>query len=122
MVMLLPLIWQALKETEYRFRYPGVVLLWSFCLYATGYTPSLYSLGHAGLSRTLNAAKITYLLLLFLNEIYWCGWLQQRLQKMAGELERSRSVVVLCDYGSGIYHDLSGVTQSGRTLFGLWGL
>ena len=83
MVMLLPLIWQALKETEYRFRYPGVVLLWSFCLYATGYTPSLYSLGHAGLSRTLNAVKITYLLLLFLNEIYWCGWLQQRLQKKA---------------------------------------
>lgn len=83
MVMLLPLIWQALKETKYRFRYPGVVLLWSFCLYATGYTPSLYSLGHAGLSRTLNAVKITYLLLLFLNEIYWCGWLQQRLQKKA---------------------------------------
>jgi hypothetical protein len=86
MVMLLPLIWQALKETEYRFRYPGVVLLWSFCLYATGYTPSLYSLGHAGLSRTLNAVKITYLLLLFLNEIYWCGWLQQRAAGTTGNV------------------------------------
>lgn len=83
MVMLLPAIWQALKSANYRFRYPGIVLAWSFCLYAAGYTPSLYSLGHAGLSRTLNAVKITYLMLLFLNEIYWCGWLQQRLQKKA---------------------------------------
>ena len=84
MVMLLPAIWQALRGTNYRFRCPGIVLAWSFCLYAAGYTPSLYSLGHAGLSRTLNAVKITYLVLLFLNEIYWCGWLQQRLQKKAG--------------------------------------
>ena len=83
MLLLFPVIWQAVKSTEYRFRYPGIVFVWSFCLYATGYTPSLYSLGHAGLSRTLNAVKITYLLLLFLNEVYWCGWLQQVLQKKA---------------------------------------
>ena len=81
MILLLPLIWQMLKGVTFRFRYPGLVLAWSFCMYATGYTPSLYSLGHAGLSRTLNAVKITYLLLLFLNEIYWCGWVKQRLQK-----------------------------------------
>lgn len=83
MLLLLPMIWQAVKSTDYRFRYPGIVLVWSFCLYATGYTPSLYSLGHAGLSRTLNAVKITYLLLLFLNEIYWIGWLRQLLEKRA---------------------------------------
>ena len=81
MLLLVPLIWQAVKSTDYRFRYPGIVLAWSFGLYATGYTPSLYSLGHAGLSRTLNAVKITYLLLLFLNEIYWIGWLRQLLEK-----------------------------------------
>lgn len=85
MLLLVPLIWRAVKGLEYRFRYPGIVLLWSFCVYATGYTPSLYSLGHAGLSRTLNAVKITYLLLLFLNEVYWCGWLQQRLQQKTAQ-------------------------------------
>lgn len=83
MLLLVPMIWQAVKSTDYRFRYPGIVLALSFCLYATGYTLSLYSLGHAGLSRTLNAVKITYLLLLFLNEIYWIGWLRQLLEKRA---------------------------------------
>lgn len=79
LVLLVPLIWQLVGEQSFRFRYPALVLLWSFCLYAAGFTPSLYSLGHAGLSRTLNAVKITYMLLLFLNEVYWLGWLRQHL-------------------------------------------
>ena len=103
MLLLLPLSWQAVKSTDYRFRYPGIVLAWSFCLYATGYTPSLYSLGHAGLSRTLNAVKITYLMLLFLNEIYWCGWLRQvlekRTEKTAQRLLARKGVAVWWFYG-----------------------
>ena len=78
MVLLLPVIWLMLRKVELRFRFPGIVLLWSFCLYATGFTPSLYTMGHAGLGRTLNAVKITWQLLLLLNEVYWLGWLQQR--------------------------------------------
>lgn len=103
MLLLVPLIWQAVKSTDYRFRYPGIVLVWSFCLYATGYTPSLYSLGHAGLSRTLNAVKITYFMLLFLNEIYWCGWLRQvlekRTEKTAQKLLARKGAAVWWFYG-----------------------
>lgn len=79
LIMLVPVIWQMVKKSNFAFRYPGLVLLISFCLYATGFAPSLYSLGHAGLSRTLNAVKITYQLLLILNEVYWLGWLSKRL-------------------------------------------
>lgn len=75
MVLLVPIIWQMVRKCNFSFRYPVLVLAVSFCLYATGFTPSLYSLGHAGLSRTLNAVKITYQLLLILNEVYWLGWL-----------------------------------------------
>lgn len=75
MILLIPVIWQMVKKCRFSFRYPGLVLAWSFCLYAAGFTPSLYSLGHAGLSRTLNAVKITYQLLLILNEVYALGWL-----------------------------------------------
>lgn len=46
MVLLAPVIWKAVKKVDFRFRYPASVLLYSFCLYATGFTPSLYSLGH----------------------------------------------------------------------------
>ena len=77
-LLLLPVIWQMLKNTEFRFKYPALVLAWSFCFYATGFTPSLYAMGHAGLGRTLNSVKITWQLLLFLNEVYWLGWLRQK--------------------------------------------
>lgn len=76
LVLLVPVIWQMLKNTEFRFRLPGLILLWSFCLYATGFTPSLYTMGHAGLGRTQNAVKITFQILMIMNEVYWLGWLQ----------------------------------------------
>lgn len=78
LVLLAPIIYYVVSRTQIRFRYPLVVLLWSFCFYATGFTPSLYSLGHAGLARTLNAVKITYQILLVLNEIYLLGWCVQK--------------------------------------------
>lgn len=77
---LVPVIWQMVKKVPVRFRLPGLVLAASFCFYATGFTPSLYSLGMAGLGRTLNAVKITYQMLFLLNEIYLLGWLSQYLE------------------------------------------
>lgn len=81
LILLAPIIWQMLQKSDFNFKYPGLLLVWSFCLYATGFTPSLYALGHAGLARTLNAVKITYQILLVANEVYWLGWLQRKLRK-----------------------------------------
>lgn len=84
LVLMLPLILHMVRRTTFEFKKPWLVSLWSVCLYATGFTPSLYSLGHGGLGRTLNAVKLTWQLLLILNLIYWCGWLCRRL-KLRGE-------------------------------------
>lgn len=81
LVLMVPVIWQMLKKSEFQFRFPGIILLWSFCLYAAGFTPSLYTMGHAGLGRTQNAVKITFQILLVMNEVYWLGWLQSRLKE-----------------------------------------
>lgn len=81
MILLIPIIWQVVAKSGFSFKLPGLVLLWSICLYATGFTPSLYSLGHAGLGRALNAVKITFQILLLLNEVYWIGWLRLRLEQ-----------------------------------------
>lgn len=81
LVLLAPVIWKMVQKCSFSFRFPGLVLAWSFCLYAAGFTPSLYSLGHAGLSRALNAVKITYQILLLLNAVYWLGWLNGKLKQ-----------------------------------------
>lgn len=81
LVMLIPVVWRLVGKSDFSFRFPGLVTLWSICLYATGFTPSLYSLGHAGLSRALNAVKITYQLLLVINLVYWTGYLRRQTEK-----------------------------------------
>lgn len=87
LALMLPLMGHMVKRTHVCFRLPGLVSLWSFGLYAAGFTPSLYSLGHAGLDRTLNAVKLTWQLLLVLNVTYWCGWGVQK-KKLEGRMFR----------------------------------
>ena len=81
LILLVPIVWQMVKRVSCKFSYPGLVLLWSFCFYATGFTPSFYAMGHEGLGRTLTAVKITYQILLLLNLVYWLGWLQNQVGK-----------------------------------------
>lgn len=76
LALLAPIIWHMLEKTKLSFRLPGLVLAGSFCLYATGFTPTLYAMGHGGYDRVLNCVKITYQILLVLNEAYWLGWLK----------------------------------------------
>lgn len=86
LIVLLPMVFYMVQRSEYSFRFPGVITFFAFCFYATGFTPSLYSLGHAGLSRTLNAVKLTWQMLVIINVIYWCGWLCKKSEKWGKNL------------------------------------
>lgn len=81
LALALPFVRNVVRRKPLRFRYPGVLSAWSVCLYATGFTPSLYVLGHCGFDRTLNAVKITYQLLVMINFVYWIGWIYRKLQE-----------------------------------------
>lgn len=78
MLLLVPVIWNMVKDTDFKFRLPGLVLLYSICLYATGFTSSRFAMGTDGISRTWVTIKFTLQVLLYLNEIYWLGWFVQR--------------------------------------------
>lgn len=80
-LLLLPLAWNLVIKLDYQFRFPGLVSLFSFCLYATGFTPSLYGMGSEGLARTLVVVKITLQLLIYVNLFYWLGWLSKLIKK-----------------------------------------
>ncbi len=77
-IALLPFFYLVAKNTKFRFRFPVLVTVLSFCFYATGFTPSWYGIGEAGLARSLCAVKITFQILLFVNEMYWVGWITQK--------------------------------------------
>lgn len=84
LILLLPVVWNMVRKIEFPFRYPGLLLLWSFCFYATGFTPCLYSLGSIGPERALNVTKLTYQVLLFINVVYWLGWFYRKLEQAQG--------------------------------------
>jgi len=78
LIMFAPVMWQIVKKTDFQFRYPLLVAAWSICLYASGFTPGLYSLGSVVLARMLCTIKITFQILLLLNELYLLGWICQK--------------------------------------------
>lgn len=80
-ILMIPIVWYIVSNVEFEFRYPGLVFLWSFCLYATGFTPTLYTMGHTLLGRATNMAKVTFQILLFVNLFYFCGWLCRYLKR-----------------------------------------
>lgn len=76
-IMLLPLAWNMVKKSTYNFRSPYLVLLSCLCLYAAMFTPSLYATGSVGADRQLNIIQWTLYMLIFVNLIYFLGYLNQ---------------------------------------------
>lgn len=81
-----PVLWNIVIKMEYKFRLPALISILSFCMYATGFTPSLYGMGFPGVERTLGNVKWTMQILLIINEAYWLGWFACRLKKKGKEL------------------------------------
>ncbi len=77
-IALMPLVLQIVSKTTFQFKYPGLVLLWSFCMYATGFTPTLFTMGHTLISRATNLAKISFQMFLFVNLFYMIGWISRK--------------------------------------------
>ena len=80
-IFMIPVVLIIVTKTNFEFKLPGLVLLWSFCLYATGFTPTLYTMGHTLLGRATNMAKVTFQILLFINVVYLIGWLYRVLKQ-----------------------------------------
>ncbi|MBR5094412.1 MAG: hypothetical protein IK095_04890 [Oscillospiraceae bacterium] len=78
MLLLGYLFWHAVPATPFRFRFPGLVSLYSFCLYSAMFCPTMYALGSRGDWRLVDIIFYAYLLLLGLNVLYWVGWIRQR--------------------------------------------
>ncbi|MCI8597320.1 MAG: hypothetical protein HFJ10_02595 [Lachnospiraceae bacterium] len=81
--LLIPILWKALYSVDYAFPLPGIAAGLSYCVFASTYTPSLYSMGHVVIfGRTLNIMQMTYYLLLILNLIYFIGWLTHKCKEV----------------------------------------
>lgn len=94
-LLALPIIIKAVKETEYTFPLPFLFLLFSIAINSCMYTSGTYSLGFPGPERLQNIGKYAFLLLMFLNEIYWTGYLVHRKNMTFSFLHGSKLISLL---------------------------
>ena len=78
------MFWPALHKAGHRYSMPGLVSVFSFCLFSAMFCPPIYAMGNVGEPRVLNIIYFAYLLLLTVNLVYWLGWLSGRLEKSSG--------------------------------------
>lgn len=80
-VLLSPIAYSIAKRLPFSFRYPLLVTLVTFCLFAAQFSPTCYGMASYGEERVLNIIYFSYYWLVFLNIFYYAGWINQKLQR-----------------------------------------
>lgn len=78
LLVLAPGLYEIVRNKNFKFKCPALVVILSFCIYATGFTPSFYAMGGPGVARTWNVIKFTFQLLLIFDEAYILGWVSKK--------------------------------------------
>ena len=92
LIALIPMFWEIVKKTDYKFRYPLVIVLFGYCMVSAMMTPPLFALGNIEAGRLQALTFAMYILVASLCEGYVVGWVQKRTHK--GESERSQSFTI----------------------------
>ena len=96
-VLILPAALRIAGRTTFRFRYPLLTVIYSYCCLSAMFTPTVYATGSIGAGRIHNIIFAMFLLLLALNVVYVTGWLVQKgcLQKQKDEKGKEYFVQIL---------------------------
>lgn len=96
LIFMVPFIWKIVsgQKREYRYRYPGIISLLSFCIFAAAFTPSLYGVGNVDAGRIQNLIQVMFYIAVTFNLFYWLGWLKRKTQKPDREAFRDIKTVI----------------------------
>jgi hypothetical protein len=83
LVILLPIFYDMSKKvkehTGFQFKFPLLVFAASVGYLCALFCPTFYALGVEGPKRLLNGIYFIYVILLFFNTFYLCGWIQSKI-------------------------------------------
>ena len=83
LLMLIPVVWNGLKGSGFKFRFPLIFIVMAYGIYCAGFTPNLYVNGSVGIPRVLNACKESFHIAVILTVIYVIGWVRKRTESRA---------------------------------------
>lgn len=84
-ILFIPIIWNIVKRRGYRYPLPLLFSVITFGVFAAQFTPTLYALQILGAGRVQNLYRLNFFVLLYINEIYWIGWIWRRCKEKQSE-------------------------------------
>lgn len=86
-----PLLWQPLKQSSFRFAHPFWAAVFALGTAAAAFVPPIYAMGPNGYQydRILASLYLWFALCLFVLLLYLCGWLARRLENAPMRLPSS---------------------------------
>ena len=81
LVALIPLLGRIVRNADFSFRYPLMVIFFGYCMVSAMMTPPLFAVGNIGAGRLQALTFTMYILVLVLCEGYVIGWLQKKINK-----------------------------------------
>ena len=88
LLFILPFVWKGVGSMNFGFRLPGLFTLFTFGLYASQITATLYIDGTTGGGRMAAILYYSYYIWLIGNTCYWIGWIAKRRSRLRDALER----------------------------------
>ncbi len=77
-LILIPFIYQVIKESKFKFKYPLIFTIISFGIFCSQLVPPLYALNDIGAGRLIDMVYYSYYWLLLLNFGYYLGWITKK--------------------------------------------
>ena len=114
-VIMLPVIFSCVEkirsEKRFYFPYPLLVFAASVGFLTAMCCPSYYAMGVIGAGRLVNVVYFAFVLLIFINAFYICGWLCGKIEfrESLGDVSHIFTALILC-FGmiAGCYRDCAG--------------
>ena len=98
-MLILPVIYKVVKLSKAEFKLPGILTFYSIGIYASAYAPWIFSRGiyapspYGGDSGYVrNVFWMTFVILWFMNVIYWTGWFAKNFTLKVEEKDTKRIV------------------------------
>jgi len=80
LAMSIPLMWRIVRDIKFDFKYPLIVSIFTFLLFASQNAPPIFAMDGPGDPKLRNIVYFSYIWLVFGNAFYWTGWVSRKIE------------------------------------------
>lgn len=91
LLALIPLFVRMTEKRKIGFKFPWLLSVVSFCIFASMFTPNLYALKIIGMYRVQNMYRFALYLILMINCWYWTGFVRIRVEKLLAKKKEEKN-------------------------------